>query len=469
MNILDDLLYLAKFKNIEYTHETIKTLFNFLNNQDYLLKNINKNIIYNNNFIKHLFVRPDLSKALKNKFDLLDLYYEKINLENDKYKIEQIYKTINIEIYDNVWEIIKNENFYEDKENLEILNNDLDFYKYFILNKKWVEKKKFKFDNKNIDLILKELLLMYYDDLFLNDKELIIDNNKDYDKYIYLISFFKDIYNKGFYKKINVSYNDNSLENNYLNFLYFCVQNKLVNKNLIMWTYIICNEIIEDSIINDYFFVIINQKEDSLGFIEKILQYYDEDYVFLNEEKLNKILDTISDEKILGKIREELNLDYDIKSIFNNINFLKIFNKNNSNMRYQFIDKFDIEKININFFFVFFILTPLELNLDLFKIKMREVKKKTEIIKEDTELIKILNSLFFFNNKNDVFECIYINSFDKEIKRLKYENVSNYFEEIINTNFNKTLLFDRIVNFFGNHEIILNRDSTIKLLLRNYF
>jgi hypothetical protein len=434
-----------------------------------LLHELLQNIIENDKILNNMSIKSDsfLEFILPYKQIL-----EKIYLKDSLY----IYNII--DFYKNNEDIIeKKKNFIKEflnENNLNLItfllrnsiddnnNNELlSIHKGIIINKEyyfarlfnqiWLNNfKNFEISNINLILMAKQVLILYYFNEFYNiDKiDQTMFNNDLYQDFLKVLVKYKLVYNDINETDINLKTFEEvpTINENKIKLFYkFCLDNKLMNKNLLTWFFIIFHKELPKYLYNDFYYIILEIKHNILEVISKILLYVGIDFYKYNKIKFNELIKNISDNHdYLGKIYENLKFDntLDYENITNNIYLIKKIYEIQEDI-YTFLYDLELEKLELDQYYMFIITSPLDnsWNSNLYSIDYN-------ITENFMQLLKIYNSI---ECKNFSGNCMFLTL--SGIKRIK--NIEKELIDQIDLNFfDKYILFINIIKYLSNFEII---------------
>ena len=406
----------------------LKEKFNFLNKENFELKNENKKLLIQNNNIKTSF--NDLKTKFNNQKNFNEkLLFENENIKNNKKFIEMknnLLNKINIlkKNNNNYKESVDKKNLilkdYKEKLNFELNNNDYYGLKMMLFN----EKEK----NKNLNFQLKKFEYKftknnYLNDDFLTKKEINILNNNN-----------KNIENNNNKNNENFNNNNNDLlneensdffsENNLNEFLYILIKNfesKKIDLNFI-----------ESEILKNSIFEQLNNNNENSENNEKNNFSFTSDYLNFILQISSNFCESLN----ISNCFEQNNIITFVKTIFFNFYFEQ--NISASKFKYKFLNLFSEIEIYTND------------KIDKFKKRLY----KSLIYNKN-------NLLFYFKlydfNKNGTINFLMLK---KILEKLKIELKNDLLEFMIfymKIDYNNKLLLK-----------MLNYENIIEILVTNY-
>lgn len=458
----------------------IITLFKYFNEDEHFIKNNFNLLKNNNNFIE--FILPN-ETYLKQAFEYDQLYiYKIIDFFNSRYNVydlkkKNVYELLNNKNYSTIeyiWNSLKDFNIELTNENLiNKIQNNADEYFFFLLNQLWLKKNEQKvIDNENLQTLGEQILICYYYNMFYTkNKDFLINKKTNYENFLKIIN----VYNNNFkidYEDKNISFNPipknekiicNSNLNKLKLFFYFALENKIINKNIIIWFFIFFKQHITKQLQNDYLSIIYNTNPNLIGFINNLFKTFKKEYYEYTEEEIEEIFESFKNDEYIFKLEDDdvmFENDIDLFKITNNIFLLKDLNKRNDEV-YSFIKTDFLDTLKIENLFFIFLLSPLENSLDTI---VEQIKDITHHVFHTLKEIGDKNPFYFYNS------CILKNfntiDFFFDNDKIFSSNLNNFSE--IENYFDIEVLFLKILFFLNNYEIIPKLNLNLKKNINYY-
>jgi hypothetical protein len=243
--------------------------------------------------------------------------------------------------------------------------------------------------------------------------------------------------------------NKNDVINNFFYILYTNIRNGYVTKNIIMWTYIFANNLINTELLSKLFSIIYESSENMTGFIADLYNQEREDVI----DNVTSNFD-INNQEYLYKMNDK-NIDINFYASLNSETLKLLFEKKFIVDGRPFIDsKLKINLFDMEIFDIFMKYSPFipEYLLNLLIDNINSKNDNFLNIKDNVSLKKILN-----NNSLKL-----INAESMDIKILNKKTII----ETININeltdldiFDKKIIKKYIYNFFINRYYAINESS----------
>lgn len=466
-----------------YSNDTL-TLFKYFNDEKKFINN-NFNILKNNNnFLE--FILPN-QEYLEQVFKLDPLFIYKIldffdtNYDTCSLKKNNIYDLLNKKNYptiEYIWDSFKdvnidiiNEKAINEKAINEIYNNSENYF-YFLFNQLWLKKREFKSINNNqLQTLGEQLLVCYYYNLFYtNNKDFLINKQSNYENFFKVINVYtkfkfdhdnKTIIFDPIEKQENVVCND--FREKLKLFFHFSLENKIVNKKMIIWFYVFFKKYLTKQLQNDYLFIIYKTNINITGFINNIFKVLGKEFYEYTEEDIKDIFDNFKQTEYIYKVEDDdllfLN-NSDLFEITNNIFLLKKLNQQNQD-DYELINIKALDNISLENLYFIFLISPLKNSLQTVVKKIKDITQNNIY-----NLQKIESDDIFY-----IYNSCVLKNFNKEYILFTNENVfrndlTNFID--IKNFFNIEILFYKIIMYLNNYEIIPKLNLNLKKNIEFY-